>query len=79
MQKINEREQLWHSILDVDTVKPEGADGEEALSATEPEAHHQMLHEKKNKVNLSTWLRKNKDDRACKVSKLQKPDLFLLL
>ena len=72
MQKINEQEQLRHSILDMDMVKPEGADGEEALPATEPDVHHQMSHKKKNKVNLSTWLQKNKDDHACKVSKFQK-------
>ena len=40
---------------------------EEGLPTTAPDIHHYISHEMKNKINLSAWLQKNKNDIVCEV------------
>ena len=63
-RKINEREMLRDALDSAPSLSPRNKD---ALPAIAPDIHHYMSHEMKNKINLSKWLRKNKNDPACKV------------
>ena len=69
--KLDHRERVLHQIgeqqLLRDVVDGPSSD-EEVFPATAPEVHHQMSFEMKDKLELPIWLRKNKEDPACKVS-----------
>ena len=65
---------MREEMPEVSVPSPRVDSDHEPLPYTAPDAHHHMSDEveNKDKLNLSTWLRQNQDDIACKVSRVSK-------
>ena len=82
--KLTHRERVLRQISEWQKVRDAFDDPEsnpslesdtEDLPQSTPEVHHHMSLQTKYKLTLSTWLKKNKKDPACKVSPKMTPIL----